>query len=167
MANIFEFLSKDGNITPEKARKSRQMQFRDKIAYVWGLRYRWDPSLSRNLVPRTLCHPAQWFDYVGHKFAFRVRIPLRTLAYKTEMRDYPQFFLSLSRCINMNKPLKAFDKKDRLHQIRPQSRPLGKVLIKSDWRKALVDGRDDFDGYHLSTFKWVLISPYMPSTDLW
>ena len=40
MANIFEFLSKDGNITPEKVRKSRQMQFRDKTAYVWGLRYR-------------------------------------------------------------------------------------------------------------------------------
>ena len=46
MANIFEFLSKDGNITPEKARKLRQMQFHDKTAYVWGLRYRWDPSLS-------------------------------------------------------------------------------------------------------------------------
>ena len=59
MANMFEFLSKDGNITPEKGRKSRQMQFhdktayvwmgilplkkrvnRDKTAYVWGLRYR-------------------------------------------------------------------------------------------------------------------------------
>ena len=37
MANIFEFLSKDGNITSEKARKSRQMQFHDKTAYVWGL----------------------------------------------------------------------------------------------------------------------------------
>ena len=24
----------------------------DKTAYVWGLRYRWDPSLSRNPVPR-------------------------------------------------------------------------------------------------------------------
>ena len=35
MANIFEFLSKDGNITPEKARKLRQMQFHDKTAYVW------------------------------------------------------------------------------------------------------------------------------------
>ena len=35
MANIFEFLLKDGNITPEKARKSRQMQFHDKTAYVW------------------------------------------------------------------------------------------------------------------------------------
>ena len=35
MANIFEFLSKNGNITPEKARKSRQMQFHDKTAYVW------------------------------------------------------------------------------------------------------------------------------------
>ena len=54
MANIFEFLSKDGNITPEKVRKSRQMQFRDKTAYVWGLCYRWDPSLSRNPVPRFL-----------------------------------------------------------------------------------------------------------------
>ena len=50
MANIFEFLSKDGNITPEKARKSRQMQFHDKTTYVWGLRYRWDPSLSMNPV---------------------------------------------------------------------------------------------------------------------
>ena len=28
------------------------MQFRDKTAYVWGLRYRWDPSLSRNPVPQ-------------------------------------------------------------------------------------------------------------------
>ena len=28
------------------------MRFRDKTAYVWGLRYRWDPSLSRNLIPR-------------------------------------------------------------------------------------------------------------------
>ena len=27
------------------------MQFRDKTAYVWGLSYRWDPSLSRNPVP--------------------------------------------------------------------------------------------------------------------
>ena len=35
MANIVEFLSKDENITPEKARKSRQMQFHDKTAYVW------------------------------------------------------------------------------------------------------------------------------------
>jgi len=26
------------------------MQFRDKTAYVWGLRYRWDPSLSMNPV---------------------------------------------------------------------------------------------------------------------
>ena len=36
VANIFELSSKDENITPEKA----QMQFRDKTAYVWGLRYR-------------------------------------------------------------------------------------------------------------------------------
>ena len=40
VANIFELSSKDENITPEKAHKSRQMQFRDKTAYVWGLRYR-------------------------------------------------------------------------------------------------------------------------------
>ena len=52
MANIFEFLSKDGNITPEKARKSQQMQFHDKTVYVWGLLYRWDPSLSMNPVRR-------------------------------------------------------------------------------------------------------------------
>ena len=73
MANIFEFLSKDGNITPVKARKSRQMQFhdktayvwmgkarksrqmqfRDKTAYVWGLRYRG----TRFPGSRTLCYP--------------------------------------------------------------------------------------------------------------
>ena len=35
MANIFEFLLKDGNITPEKARRLQQMQFHDKTAYVW------------------------------------------------------------------------------------------------------------------------------------
>ena len=52
MANIFEFLSKDGNINPNKAQKSRQMQFYDKTAYVWGLRYRWDPSLLMNPVRR-------------------------------------------------------------------------------------------------------------------
>ena len=39
-------------LPPEKARKSRQMQFHDKTAYVWGLRYRWDPSLSMNPVRR-------------------------------------------------------------------------------------------------------------------
>ena len=33
-------------MTSEKARKSQQMQFRDKTAYVWDLRYRWDPLLS-------------------------------------------------------------------------------------------------------------------------
>ena len=40
VANMFELPLKDGNITTEKVRKSRQMQFRDKTAYVWGLRYR-------------------------------------------------------------------------------------------------------------------------------
>ena len=38
-----------------KKRKSRQKQFRDKTAYVWGLRYRWDPSLSMN--------PVRWFAH--------------------------------------------------------------------------------------------------------
>ena len=38
--------------------KSRQMWFRGKTAYVWGLRYRWDPSLSRNLIPRFPHYPA-------------------------------------------------------------------------------------------------------------
>ena len=55
MANICELLSKNGIITPEKARKSRQMQFRDKTAYVWGLRYRWAPFAGS----RTLCHPGE------------------------------------------------------------------------------------------------------------
>ena len=36
----------------KKERKSRQMHFRDKTAYVWGLRYRWDPLLSMNLICR-------------------------------------------------------------------------------------------------------------------
>ena len=39
-AYIFELPSKDGNITPEKAHKSQQMQFCDKTTYVWGIRYR-------------------------------------------------------------------------------------------------------------------------------
>ena len=35
LANLFELLSDDGNIVrPSKARKSRQMQFCDKTAYV-------------------------------------------------------------------------------------------------------------------------------------
>ena len=48
------------NITPEKARKSRLMQFREKTAYVWVfaideiLRYRG----TRFPGSRTLCHPA-------------------------------------------------------------------------------------------------------------
>ena len=35
MANRFELQSNDGNIIPEKVRKSRQMQLHDKTAYVW------------------------------------------------------------------------------------------------------------------------------------
>ena len=52
MANIFEFLSKDGNITPEKARKSRQMQFHDKTAYVWGL---WGLGIDEILPSSSVC----------------------------------------------------------------------------------------------------------------
>ena len=52
MAIIFKLPSKDGNITPEKASKSRQMQLRDRTGYVRGLCYRWDPSLSRKPLPR-------------------------------------------------------------------------------------------------------------------
>ena len=36
----FELPSKYGNINPEKARKSRQVLFHGKTAYVWGLCYR-------------------------------------------------------------------------------------------------------------------------------
>ena len=50
---MFELPSKDGNITPEKACNSWQMQFCDKTAYVWGFRYRWAPLAGS----RTLCHP--------------------------------------------------------------------------------------------------------------
>ena len=81
MTNIFEFLSKDGNITPEKAHKSRQMQFHDKTAYVWGHRYWWDPSLLMNpfVGSRTLCHPGCYTDCVqAHKQTsqFQVDHPL-------------------------------------------------------------------------------------------
>ena len=45
---------------PKKARKLRQMQFHDKTAYVWGLRYRWDPSLSWNLIPAAVFFCLAW-----------------------------------------------------------------------------------------------------------
>ena len=43
----------------KKTRKSRQMRFRYKTVYVWGLGYRWDPWLSGIVNPRshTLSHP--------------------------------------------------------------------------------------------------------------
>ena len=61
MANILELPSKDGNITPEKARKLRQMQFHDKTAYVLGLRYRWDPLLSMNPARRFAHFMPPWY----------------------------------------------------------------------------------------------------------
>ena len=68
-------------ITPEKEPKSRQMQFHDKTAYVWGLRYWWDPSLLMNpfVGSRTLCHPGCYTDCVqAHKQTsqFQVDHPL-------------------------------------------------------------------------------------------
>ena len=65
VAKIFELPSKDGNITPEKARKSRQMHFCAKTAYVWGLRYQWAPSPTRALFA-TLPPSAQYCSTVAH-----------------------------------------------------------------------------------------------------
>ena len=81
MANIFEFLSKDGNITPEKARKSRQMQFHDKTAYVWGLRYRWDPSPARNPVSRFPHFMPPWSS-LEHCYLLFLKGWLVSLAFK-------------------------------------------------------------------------------------
>ena len=74
MANIFEILSQDGNITPEKARKSRQMQFHDKTAYVWGLRYRWDPSLSMNPVRQFAHFMPPWWKLTKQFTTFHHRV---------------------------------------------------------------------------------------------
>ena len=38
--------------SPKKRVNRNKCVFRDKPAYVWGHRYRWDPLLSRNLIPR-------------------------------------------------------------------------------------------------------------------
>ena len=81
MAKIFEFLWKDGNITPEKARKLRQMQFRDKTAYVWGLRYRWDPSLSRNPVPWFPHFMPPWTGVENFHFAFDFILAVENLIF--------------------------------------------------------------------------------------
>ena len=77
MANIFVFLSKDGNITPKKARKSRQMQFRDKTAYVGVfaideiLRYRG----SRIPGSPTLCPPgSKWLKLISKFWLFDPKI---------------------------------------------------------------------------------------------
>ena len=70
MANIFELPPKGGNISPEKAHKSRQMHFRDKsgvFAINKILRYRG----SHFPASHTLCHPGGrdddgvGEDYVG------------------------------------------------------------------------------------------------------
>ena len=46
-------------------RKSQQIQFQDKTAYVWGLRYRWDPSLSMNPVRRFAHFMPPWLRLHG------------------------------------------------------------------------------------------------------
>ena len=38
--------------SPKKSVNRDKCVFHGKTAYVWGLRYRWDPLLSRNLIPR-------------------------------------------------------------------------------------------------------------------
>ena len=55
-----------GNITPEKAFKSLQMQLRDKTADVRGLHYWWDPSLSKKPLPRFphFMPPCHWLSFI-------------------------------------------------------------------------------------------------------
>ena len=53
--------------SPKKSVNRDKCVFHDKTAYVWGLRYRWDPLLSRNLIPRfphfkPPCDKDQWKD---------------------------------------------------------------------------------------------------------
>ena len=62
VANIFELPSKDGNITPEKARQIATNAFFTAKEYVWGLRYRWDPLLSMNPVRRFAHFMPPWCD---------------------------------------------------------------------------------------------------------
>ena len=47
--------------SPKKRVNRDKCVFRDKTAYVWGLRYRWDPLLSRNLIPRFPHFKPPWF----------------------------------------------------------------------------------------------------------
>ena len=54
------FYQKMGILPLKKARKSRQMQFHDETACVWGLRYLWDPSLSMNPVRRFAHFKPPW-----------------------------------------------------------------------------------------------------------
>ena len=80
VAKIYELPLKDGNITPEKARKSRRMQLRDKTAYVLGLRYRWDPLLSRKPLPRFPHFMPPWSDYIFRFQVSNVRIVVSRVA---------------------------------------------------------------------------------------
>ena len=65
------FYQRMGISSLQKARKS---QFHDKTAYVWCLRYRWDPSLSMNPVRQFAHFMPPWHFLVGfnqeHWFGF-------------------------------------------------------------------------------------------------
>ena len=55
------FYQRMGILPLKKPRKSRQMQFHDKTAYVWGLRYQWYSSLSMKPVRRFAHFMPPWF----------------------------------------------------------------------------------------------------------
>ena len=99
MANIFEFLSKYGIITPEKARKSRQMQFHDKTAYVWVLCYWWDSSLSMNPV-RQFAHFMPPCNYG--------RLSIITMNCHLDHQDIRMFLLLFPIIIKLSNILKYF-----------------------------------------------------------
>ena len=66
------------------------MQFHDKTAYVWGLRYRWDPSLSMNPV-RQFAHfmPPWSVLYQPTIFAPVLSIPMSCLTCVSLWRYLP------------------------------------------------------------------------------
>ena len=106
-------------------RKSRQMQFRDKTAYVWGLRYRWDPSLSRNPVLRFLHFMPPWCklpcfpSFVIHKFSkvhfelFQVDQDLGTQMPGPTCQIYATYLKAACKYTRMNLKQRLYDKKSR------------------------------------------------------
>ena len=86
-----------GNITPEKVRKSRQMQFLDKTAYVWGLRYRWDPSLSMNPIRRFAYFMPPWSTLLLRRFFWNTWTSLKQIFLDSFCRT-----LSEEKCLVVN-----------------------------------------------------------------